>query len=66
KFHNTSGESIQYHKRSSVWPGIKHTEGISKPYIGWIIGKGTKIDLWRDSWASDIPLREHIDLPHDL
>ncbi|KAF6156871.1 hypothetical protein GIB67_000411 [Kingdonia uniflora] len=61
-----SGESIQYHKRSSVWLGIKHAEGIAKPFIGWIIGKGTKINFWRDTWASDIPLREHIDLPHHL
>ncbi|KAF6165303.1 hypothetical protein GIB67_042719 [Kingdonia uniflora] len=49
KFHTTCGESIKYHKRSSVWPGIKHTEGITKPFIGWIIGNGTKVDFWRDS-----------------
>ncbi|KAF6137104.1 hypothetical protein GIB67_030868 [Kingdonia uniflora] len=66
KFHTTSGERIQYHKQSPVWPGIKHVEGITKPFIGWIIGKGMKIDFWRYSWASDIPLREDIDLPHYL
>ncbi|KAF6168095.1 hypothetical protein GIB67_011480 [Kingdonia uniflora] len=66
KFHTTSGERIQYHKRSSVWPGIKHADDITKPFIGWIIGKGTDIEFWRESWAYDIPLREHIDLPHDL
>ncbi|KAF6164473.1 hypothetical protein GIB67_025299 [Kingdonia uniflora] len=66
KFHTTSDERIQYHKRSSVWSGIKHTDDITKPSTEWIIGKGTKIDLWRDSWASNIPLREHIDLPRHL
>ncbi|KAF6151396.1 hypothetical protein GIB67_012256 [Kingdonia uniflora] len=66
KFHTTSGDNIQYHKRSFVWQGVKHADGITKPFIGWIIGKGIKIDLWRDAWASDIPLREHIDLPHHL
>ncbi|KAF6158338.1 hypothetical protein GIB67_022418 [Kingdonia uniflora] len=66
KFHTTSGQRIHYHKRSSVWPGIKHADGITKPFIGWIIGKGMKINFWRDSWGSDIPLREHIDLPHHL
>ncbi|KAF6170873.1 hypothetical protein GIB67_015825 [Kingdonia uniflora] len=56
----------EYHKRFSVWPGIKYFAGITKPFIGWIIGNGVKIDFWRDSWASDIPSREHIDLPQQL
>ncbi|KAF6146127.1 hypothetical protein GIB67_015565 [Kingdonia uniflora] len=66
KFHTISGKRIQYHKRFSIWQGIKHAEGITKPFIGWIIKKGMKIDFWRDSWASDILLREHIDLPRHL
>ncbi|KAF6156434.1 hypothetical protein GIB67_009092 [Kingdonia uniflora] len=66
KFHTTSGERIKYHKSSSVWPGIKFAEPINKPFIGWIIGNGKKIDFCRDTWATCTPLREHIDLPINL
>ncbi|KAF6134156.1 hypothetical protein GIB67_013553 [Kingdonia uniflora] len=62
KFHSKSGERIKYHKSSSVWPGIKFVEPINKPFIRWIIGNGKKINLWRDTWATCTPLREHIDL----
>ncbi|KAF6168507.1 hypothetical protein GIB67_015054 [Kingdonia uniflora] len=66
KFHTKCGDRIKYHKSSSVWPGIKFAEPITKPFIGWIIGNGKKIDFWRDTWATSIPLREHIDLPNHL
>ncbi|KAF6153505.1 hypothetical protein GIB67_027372, partial [Kingdonia uniflora] len=66
KFHTKSGDKIKYHKSSSVWPGIKFAEPITKPFIGWIIENGKKIDFWRDTWATSIPLREHIDLPNHL
>ncbi|KAF6146734.1 hypothetical protein GIB67_009020 [Kingdonia uniflora] len=66
KFHTKSGDRIKYHKSSSVWPGIKFAEPITKPFIGWIIGNGKKIDFWRDTWATSIPLLEHIDLPNHL
>ncbi|KAF6155714.1 hypothetical protein GIB67_007151 [Kingdonia uniflora] len=66
KFHTSYGEMIQYHMNSSVWLGIKFVETINKPFIGWIIGNGKKIDFWRDSWATCTPLREHISLPNHL
>ncbi|KAF6162984.1 hypothetical protein GIB67_021133 [Kingdonia uniflora] len=66
KFYTKSGEKIKYHKRSSVWPRIKFAEPINKPFIGWIIGNGKKINFWRDTWATSISLREHIDLPNHL
>ncbi|KAF6153839.1 hypothetical protein GIB67_001072 [Kingdonia uniflora] len=66
KFHTKSGDRIKYHKSSFVWPGIKFAELITKPFIGWIIGNGKKINFWRDTWATSIPLREHIDLPNHL
>ncbi|KAF6141405.1 hypothetical protein GIB67_021221 [Kingdonia uniflora] len=66
KFHTKSGDSIKYHKRSSVWPEIKFVEPINKPFIGWIIGNGKKIEFWRDTCATSIPQREHIDLPNHL
>ncbi|KAF6163138.1 hypothetical protein GIB67_025002 [Kingdonia uniflora] len=66
KFHTKSGERIKYHKSSSVWPGIKFVETINKPFIGWIIANGKKIDFWIDYWATCTPLRDHIDLPNNL
>ncbi|KAF6143456.1 hypothetical protein GIB67_029625 [Kingdonia uniflora] len=56
KFYTKSGDKIKYHKRSSVWPGIKFAEPINKPFIGWIIRNGKKIYFWRDTWATSIPL----------
>ncbi|KAF6150324.1 hypothetical protein GIB67_034023 [Kingdonia uniflora] len=66
KFHTKSGERIKYHKSFSVWTEIKFAEPITKPFIGWIIGNGKKVDFWRDTWATSIPLQEHIDLPNHL
>ncbi|KAF6173124.1 hypothetical protein GIB67_020716, partial [Kingdonia uniflora] len=66
KFYTKSGDRIKYHKSSSIWSGIKFAEPITKPFIGWIIGNGKKISFWRDTWATSIPLREHIDLPNHL
>ncbi|KAF6153035.1 hypothetical protein GIB67_034757 [Kingdonia uniflora] len=51
---------------SSIWFGIKIASIVSKPYIGWLIGNGEKIDFWRDLWATEFPLREYIDLPKHL
>ncbi|KAF6155536.1 hypothetical protein GIB67_004530 [Kingdonia uniflora] len=66
KFYTKRGDCIKYPRSSSVWPGIKFAEPITKPFIGWIIGNGKKIDFWRDTWATYILLREHIDLPNHL
>ncbi|KAF6149802.1 hypothetical protein GIB67_017535 [Kingdonia uniflora] len=66
KFKNQSGDIISYHKSSSIWPGIKMADEISKDHMEWQIGDGTQIDFWRDRWAAQTPLREHIDLPKHL
>ncbi|KAF6167641.1 hypothetical protein GIB67_031224 [Kingdonia uniflora] len=63
KFSTKSGDPIRYHKISTLWAGIKIGVALSKTYIGWPIGDGTKIDFWKDTWAIDIPLIEYIDLP---
>ncbi|KAF6135131.1 hypothetical protein GIB67_040442, partial [Kingdonia uniflora] len=63
KFSTKSGDPIRYNKISTLWTGIKTGAALSKPYIGWLIGNGTNINFWRDTWAKDIPLMEYIDLP---
>ncbi|KAF6168730.1 hypothetical protein GIB67_013112 [Kingdonia uniflora] len=32
----------------------------------WIIGDESNIDFWRDIWATEVPLRELMDLPKNL
>ncbi|KAF6176483.1 hypothetical protein GIB67_001244 [Kingdonia uniflora] len=66
KFYTKQGDTIKNHKLTTVWPRIKAAAKILRPRIGWIIGNGSKIDFWRDTWATDIPLREYIDLPQQL
>ncbi|KAF6162604.1 hypothetical protein GIB67_003150 [Kingdonia uniflora] len=57
KFINRHGEGITYFKRSSIWREIQVAEQLVGPHMGWVIGDGDVIDLWRDCWATDIPLR---------
>ncbi|KAF6166864.1 hypothetical protein GIB67_026643 [Kingdonia uniflora] len=58
KFTIKAGDFIRYHKKSTIWPGIKLAANINRPYMGWLVGNGANIDFWRDSWATEIPLRE--------
>ncbi|KAF6172766.1 hypothetical protein GIB67_000824 [Kingdonia uniflora] len=66
KFSPKSGDSIRYHKISTLWTGFKAEAALSKPYIEWPIGDGININFWRDTWATDIPLMEYIDLPRHM
>ncbi|KAF6172018.1 hypothetical protein GIB67_029436 [Kingdonia uniflora] len=66
KFSNKSRETIQYYKPSTLWNGIQTGATFSKPHIGWLIGGRQKIYFWRDTWATDILLMEHIDMPRQL
>ncbi|KAF6169944.1 hypothetical protein GIB67_034336 [Kingdonia uniflora] len=66
KFTNKAGDFIRYHKKSTIWPGIKLAASINRPYMGWLVGNGAKIDFWRDTWAMEIPLREYIEMPQSL
>ncbi|KAF6136946.1 hypothetical protein GIB67_030710 [Kingdonia uniflora] len=66
KFSTKSGDSIRYYKISTLWTGIKSGASLSKPYIGWFIRDGTQIDFWRDTWATDIPPMEYINMPRHM
>ncbi|KAF6139902.1 hypothetical protein GIB67_009749 [Kingdonia uniflora] len=61
-----SGDLIRYHKPSTIWKGIQAGAILSKPHISWLIGNGTQIDFWRDTWVIDIPIMEYIDFPSHL
>ncbi|KAF6145639.1 hypothetical protein GIB67_018745, partial [Kingdonia uniflora] len=63
KFSTKSGDTIRYHKPSTIRSGIQTGAVLSKPYIGWLIGNGKKIDFWRDTWAAKILLVEYIEFP---
>ncbi|KAF6151147.1 hypothetical protein GIB67_002399 [Kingdonia uniflora] len=45
KFSTKSGDINCYHKPSTIWSGIQTGAALSKPYIGWLIGDGKKIDF---------------------
>ncbi|KAF6174386.1 hypothetical protein GIB67_034143 [Kingdonia uniflora] len=66
KFSTKSGDTIRNHKPSTIWSGIQTRVALSKSYIGWLIGDGKKIDFWRDTWATKIPLMEYIELPINM
>ncbi|KAF6169772.1 hypothetical protein GIB67_018565 [Kingdonia uniflora] len=51
KFSTKSCDTIRYHKLSTIWSGIQTGAAHSKPYVGWLISDGKKIDFWRDTWA---------------
>ncbi|KAF6157922.1 hypothetical protein GIB67_015238 [Kingdonia uniflora] len=66
KFTNKVDDFIQYHKKSTIWLGIKLAARISRPYMGWLVGNGEVINFWRDTWATEIPLREYIKMPQSM
>ncbi|KAF6159205.1 hypothetical protein GIB67_022884 [Kingdonia uniflora] len=49
KFSTKNGDTIRYHKPSTIWYGIRTEVAFSIPYIGWLIGDGKKIDFWKDT-----------------
>ncbi|KAF6170625.1 hypothetical protein GIB67_020187 [Kingdonia uniflora] len=66
KFTSITGDFIRYHKKSTIWPGIKLAASINRPYMGWLVGNGDNIDFWRDTWAMEILRREYIEMPQSL
>ncbi|KAF6136383.1 hypothetical protein GIB67_028073 [Kingdonia uniflora] len=66
KFSSKTRDTIHYHKPSTIWFGIQTGAAPSKPCIGCLIGHGKKIDFWRDTWATEIPLMEYIKLPRHM
>ncbi|KAF6152725.1 hypothetical protein GIB67_021385 [Kingdonia uniflora] len=55
KFTNKTGDFIRYHKKSTIWLGIKLAASINRPYMEWLVGNGATIDFWRDTLATEIP-----------
>ncbi|KAF6168078.1 hypothetical protein GIB67_011463 [Kingdonia uniflora] len=45
KFTNKAGDFIRYHKKSSIWQGIKLAACINRPYMGWLVGNGANINF---------------------
>ncbi|KAF6175514.1 hypothetical protein GIB67_022004, partial [Kingdonia uniflora] len=66
KLTNKAGDFIRYHKKSTIWPSIKLAVSINRPYIGWLVGNGANIDFWRDTWPTEIPLREYTEMSQSL
>ncbi|KAF6172084.1 hypothetical protein GIB67_029502 [Kingdonia uniflora] len=57
KFINKAGDPCRGTKRSSIWVRIRWDLPFLSKNTGWIIGNGTNIDLWRDTWCSYKPLK---------
>ncbi|KAF6146872.1 hypothetical protein GIB67_018525 [Kingdonia uniflora] len=62
KYKSRNAEVITYYNNSSIWRGIQAAEHLESQHMEWVIGNGKKINFWRDCWATDIPLREYINL----
>ncbi|KAF6159661.1 hypothetical protein GIB67_029919 [Kingdonia uniflora] len=54
---------IKYYKSSSIWSGVKETLEIVKENSVWVIGDGTKVDIWRDVWLGNFSFQDlmHVD-----
>ncbi|KAF6152096.1 hypothetical protein GIB67_031418 [Kingdonia uniflora] len=60
KFNTKFGNRIYSTKGSSVWAGIRWAVTEVEQRSEWIIGDGKDIDLWRDNWCHQLPLKELI------
>ncbi|KAF6141503.1 hypothetical protein GIB67_012265 [Kingdonia uniflora] len=60
KFSTKSGNRINSTQGSSVWAGIRRVVTEVEQRSGWIIGDEKDIDLWRDNWGHQLPLKELI------
>ncbi|KAF9620149.1 hypothetical protein IFM89_010808 [Coptis chinensis] len=60
------GESIAFHKPSTIWSGIKLALAEVLPRTHWIIGNGKTIDLWRDCWLHGQSLQHIMNLSSDI
>ncbi|KAF5175979.1 hypothetical protein FRX31_034434 [Thalictrum thalictroides] len=61
KYCNRDGDLIEYHKRSSLWPRLKWGIVYMKRQTTWVVGDGSTIDLWRNSWCGD-SIKERLNL----
>ncbi|OVA03982.1 Ribonuclease H domain [Macleaya cordata] len=53
KFASLKGEWIKYHKKSSIWPGIKWVKNHIDENSFHVIGNGNDVSLWHDAWCSN-------------
>ncbi|KAF6140598.1 hypothetical protein GIB67_013891 [Kingdonia uniflora] len=51
---------INYYKASSMWSAIKELMNIVKDQIQWMVGNGSKINIWDKLWIGDQTLRNQI------
>ncbi|KAF6145553.1 hypothetical protein GIB67_037586 [Kingdonia uniflora] len=61
KFNSKAGNRIYSTQGSSVWAGIRGAVSEVEQQSGWIVGDGNDIDLWRDNWCHQRPLKDLID-----
>ncbi|XP_026400190.1 uncharacterized protein LOC113296067 [Papaver somniferum] len=58
KFITKKGDWIGYYKKSSILPGLKWISEDVQKFTTWIVGTGSKISVWNDTWIKDKPLCE--------
>ncbi|KAF9615835.1 hypothetical protein IFM89_026675 [Coptis chinensis] len=56
------GDTCQYYKASSIWPGVREALLEVKSRSQWVIGNGAKADLIRDNWLSSTSLQTSLEL----
>ncbi|KAF6175810.1 hypothetical protein GIB67_003298 [Kingdonia uniflora] len=61
KFNTKAGNRIYSTQESSVWAGIRGAVSEVEQRSGWIVGDGKDIDLWRNNWCHQRPLKDLID-----
>ncbi|KAF5181268.1 hypothetical protein FRX31_029146, partial [Thalictrum thalictroides] len=60
KYKSRDGSWIAYHRSSALWPSLRKTINTMKPNVGWMIGDGQKIDIWRDAWAGEDSVQDKL------
>lgn len=58
--------TIQYHKSSLIWRGIRHGLQQTSLYISWIIGRRSSLSMWMDSWLEGQSLSLILQIPQNL
>ncbi|KAF9617048.1 hypothetical protein IFM89_033153 [Coptis chinensis] len=62
KYFSRDGDTCQYYKASSIWPGVREALLEVKSRSQWVIGNGAKADLIRDNWLSSTSLQSSLEL----
>ncbi|KAF9607153.1 hypothetical protein IFM89_032375 [Coptis chinensis] len=62
KYKGMDGDTCQYYKASSIWPGVREALLEVKSRSQWVIGNGAKADLIRDNWLSSTSLQTSLEL----